>query len=156
MVEPSGFLPFNEPPGAGDKLPISPVYICTADILERGLLTRPSFYRRVILVDAYTGASKLLEQEKIVLCREADISSFEITCLPAKILPEAAARMAENAQVPEDFSGWRRITRNRRVTVSLRDISLAWRVYVVRGTEVVDTFSGERAPAASLLSSLFS
>jgi len=155
-VVPSGFLPFKAPPGAGDKLVIYPVYLCPVEVLERGLFSRPAYYRWIVAVNAFNRRLKLFEEEKIIICRDFALASFDTQDMPVKIPPDTAAGLAEYGAVTDDFRSWRRLVRNRKIAVNFDDILLVWHIYALRGSEAIDTFTGEVAPAASLVDALFS
>lgn len=154
-MEPSGFLPFKTEPGAGDKLILYPVYLCPVEIFERGLFVRPSYYRRLALVNAFSGFARLLEFEDTPLRGDFDASAFETIRLEVRISPERAAELAGQASVPDRFKSWRGAVRNRRAAVVADKIRLVWYAYAVRGGDAADLFTGETVPAASLINIFF-
>lgn len=155
-MEPSGFLPFKTTPVNGDKLVLYPVYICPVEILERGVMIRPSYSRKTVIVNAFNRRTKLLDEGLAEVSADFDISAFEARRLDVKVSPRLAAELAEYGAVTDDFRSWRRMVRSRRVEVDADKIRLAWHVYAVAGGVVTDTFSGETAPAAALADAFFS
>lgn len=154
-MEPAGFLPFTVEPQLGDRLVLYPVYLCPIGILERGLFARPTYCRRVVAVNAFNHRSKLLNAEEVPVNVAFDATPFDKRCLDVKISPELAAGIAENGAVPDEYRGWRGIARNRRADVNANEMRLVWHVYAVRGSEAIDTFTGETVPAEALITLLF-
>lgn len=154
-MEPAGFLPFTVEPQLGDRLVLYPVYLCPIGILERGLLSRPAYYRRIVAVNAFNRRSTLLDTEDVPVNASFDMTPFAKRCLDVKISPELAAVMAENGAVPDEYRGWRGIAHNRRADANENEILLVWHVYAIRGSEAIDTFTGETVPAEALIALLF-
>lgn len=154
-MEPAGFLPFTVEPRPGDRLVLYPVYLCPVGILERGLFTRPAYYRRVIAVNAFNHRSALLDTEEVPVNVSFDATPFDKRCLDVKTSPELAAGIAESGAVPDEYRGWRGVARSRRADASVNEMRLVWHVYAVRGSEAIDTFTGETVPAAALIALLF-
>lgn len=154
-MEPAGFLPFMIEPQPGDRLILYPIYICPIGILERGLFTRPVYYHRIVTVNAFNHRSALLDTEELLVNASFDATPFAKRCLDVKISPELAAGIAENGAVPDEYRSWRGVARNRRADVNVNEILLVWHVYAVRGSEAIDTFTGEAVPAEALVALLF-
>lgn len=154
-MEPAGFLPFTVEPQLGDRLVLYPVYLCPIGILERGLFSRPAYYRRIVAVNAFNHRATLLDTEEVPVNASFDAAPFDKRGLDVKISPELAAAIAENSAVPDQYRGWRGIARNRRADANANEMRLVWHVYAVRGSEAVDTFTGETVPAAALIALLF-
>ncbi|MDL2299068.1 hypothetical protein LJC40_08030 [Synergistaceae bacterium OttesenSCG-928-D05] len=155
-MEPNGYLPFQTAPQAGDKLVLFPVYVYPVEILERGLMTRPSYKYYVALVNGFNKKAELLELQKIVPDENFDASGFECKRLELKIDAQFAETLAEYGAVPEDFRSWRQVVRSRKVSIRSEKMRLLWHVYIVRGAEIVDSYTGVSLPAAGMVDMLFS
>lgn len=155
-MEPSGYLPLKVTPVNGDKLILYPAYICPVEILERGVMIRPSYYRWVVIVDAFNRRTRLLETESITVCHDFDISPFDVRRLDVRVSLRLAEELAGFGAVSEDFRNWRKMIRNRKTAVNVNQIQLAWHVFAARDGQVTDTFTGETVPAAGLTDTLFS
>lgn len=155
-LQPKGYLPFKSAPRQGDKLILFPIFIYPVEILERGLLVRPSYDYYVALVNGFNKKAELLKTEKITPVTSFDPSVFECRYLALKVPVQMAETLAEYGAVPEDFRSWRRIVRSRRAVIRTETMQLVWHVYALRGDEAVDTFTGEAAPVAGMVDLLFS
>lgn len=155
-MEPSGFLPFKTAPVNGDKLVLYPVYVCPVEILERGVMIRPSYCHKTVIVNAFNRGTRLLDDARVEVNEDFDISAFEAARLDVKVSPRLACELAEYGAVTDGFRSWRRIVRSRRIAVNADKIRLVWHVYAVSGGMVTDTFSGEASPAAGLADTFFS
>ena len=155
-TQPSGYLPMKERPEPGDKLIFIPVYIAPVEILERSLMHGPRYIYQVVIVDGYNGKTTLVDRKAVTPEMDYMPEAEEIERLDIKISPMLAKEIAEYGAVPDDFKSWKKIIRNRYVSVSEGSINVAWRVYAVRGKEILDTFSGQRIHSAGLAGMLFS
>jgi hypothetical protein len=79
----------------------------------------------------------------------------EMEHLDLKISPNVARELAECGAVPSDYKSWKRVMKNRNVMVTEGSVKVAWRVYAVRGNEILDTFTGETIKSAGLAGMLF-
>lgn len=155
-MEPSGYLPLKVTPIYGDRLILYPVYLCPVEILERGVMILPSYYRWIVTVNAFNRRIKLLETENITVCQDFDISSFDVRQLDVRVSPKFAEELAGFGAIPDDFRSWRKMLRSRKTVVNADKLQLVWHIFAVRDGQVTDTFSGETALAASLADTLFS
>ncbi|MEA4873193.1 MAG: hypothetical protein VB076_10350 [Synergistaceae bacterium] len=155
-TQPSGYLPMRERPEPGDKLIFIPVYIVPVEILERSLMHGPRYIYQVVIVDGYNGKTMLVDKKAVTPETDYMPEAEEIECLDIKISPILAKEIAEYGAVPDDFKSWKKIIRNRNVSVSEGLMKIVWRVYAVRGKEILDTFSGQRIQSAGLAGMLFS
>ena len=155
-TQPSGYLPMKERPEPGDKLIFIPVYIAPVEILERSLMHGPRYIYQVVIVDGYNGKTTLVDRKAVTPEMDYTPEADEIEHLDLKISLMLAKEIAEYGAVPDDFKSWKKIIRNRNVSVSEGSINVAWRVYAVRGKEILDTFSGQRIHSAGLAGMLFS
>ncbi|MDD4160196.1 MAG: hypothetical protein PHO18_04545 [Synergistaceae bacterium] len=155
-TQPSGYLPMKERPEPEDKLIFIPVYIAPVEILERSLMRGPRYVYQVVIVDGYSGKPTLVDKKTVAPDMDFMPENEEKEFLELKISPVLAKEIAEYGAVPADFQSWKKIIRNRNVSVSEGYMKVAWRVYAVRGKEILDTFSGERIESAGLAGMLFS
>lgn len=155
-IQPSGYLPFAVRPGAGDRLIFSPAYIFPVEILERSLMHGPKYIYQVVIVDGYNGRTILHDNKKLIPCTDFFPEDVQKEYLELKISPNLAPDIAEWGAVPSDYRSWKKIIRNRHVAVCTNEMKLVWRVYAVRDTEVLDTFTGEIIRSAGLMGMLFS
>lgn len=155
-MEPSGFLSLKVTPQSGDKLILYPVYICPVEILERGVMIRPSYYRAAVIIGAFNRRTMLLKEEDVAVCEQFVLSTFEVSRLDVKVTPEQAGELAEYGGAPDACRSWRGMIYSRRVSVNTDKIRLVWHIYAVNGGEVTDTFTGEKAQASGLVDTLFS
>ena len=154
-TQPSGYLPMKEMPRPGDKLIFIPVYIAPVEILERSLMHGPRYIYQVVIVDGYNGKTTLVDNKAVTADMDYIPEAEEKEYLDMKISPMLAKEIAEYGAVPADFQSWKKIIRNRNVSVIERSIKIVWRVYAVRGKEILDTFTGERIQSAGLAGMLF-
>lgn len=154
-TQPSGYLPMKEIPKPGDKLIFIPVYIAPVEILERSLMHGPRYIYQVVIVDGYNGKTTLVDKKAVTADMDYIPEAEEKEYLDMKISPMLAKEIAEYGAVPADFQSWKKIIRNRNVSVIERSIKIVWRVYAVRGKEILDTFTGERIQSAGLAGMLF-
>ena len=154
-TQPSGYLPMKEKPEPGDKLIFIPVYIAPVEILERSLMHGPRYLYQVVIVDGYNGKTTLVDNKAVTADMDYIPEAEEKEYLDLKISPMLAKEIAEYGAVPADFQSWKKIIRNRHVSVIERSIKIVWRVYAVRGKEILDTFTGERIQSAGLAGMLF-
>lgn len=155
-TQPSGYLPMKERPKPGDKLIFIPVYIAPVEILERSLMHGPRYIYQVVIVDGYNGKTTLVDKKAVTADMDYMPEAEEKEYLDLKISPMLAKEIAEYGAVPADFQSWKKIIRNRNVSVIERSIKIVWRVYAVRGKEILDTFTGETLQSAVLAGMLFS
>ena len=155
-LQPCGCLPFKIYPKEGDKLVLCPSYIFPIEVFERGILTRLRYLYQTVLVNAYDGRSELIEFKSIEPDITFDIASFPAERLEIKISKYIASENARFDAVPKKSKGWRSVILNRNVAVCEESAKLVWRVYIARGTEIIDTFTGESINSAGLLGMLFS
>ena len=155
-TQPSGYLPMKEIPKPGDKLIFIPVYIAPVEILERSLMQGPRYIYQVVIVDGYNGKTTLVDKKTLTADIDYMPEAEEKEYLDLKISPMLAKEIAEYGAVPADFQSWKKIIRNRNVSVIEKSIKIVWRVYAVRGKEILDTFTGERIQSAGLAGMLFS
>lgn len=153
--QPSGYLPMKERPEPGDKLIFIPVYIAPVEILERSIMQGPRYIYQVVLVDGYNGKTTLVDKKVVTPEMDYIPEAEEKEYLDLKISPMLAKEIASYGAVPADFQSWKKIIRNRNVSVMEESIKIAWRVYAVRGKEILDTFSGERIQSGCLAGMLF-
>ena len=154
-TQPSGYLPMKEIPKPGDKLIFIPVYITPVEILERSLMHGPRYIYQVVIVDGYNGKTTLVDKKAVTADMDYIPEAEEKEYLDMKISPMLAKEIAEYGAVPADFQSWKKIIRNRNVSVIERSIKIVWRVYAVRGKEILDTFTGEKIQSAGLAGMLF-
>ncbi|NLX84744.1 MAG: hypothetical protein GXZ00_03885 [Synergistaceae bacterium] len=154
-TKPCGHLPMREKPQPGDKLILIPVYVTPVEILERSLMSPPKYLYQVVIVDGYNGKATLVDEKKITLDMDFVPEAEEMEYLDLKVSPMVAKELAECGAVPSDYRNWKKVIRNRRVSVTEGSIKLAWRVYAVRGKEMLDTFTGETIKSAGLAGMLF-
>ncbi|MCE5201684.1 MAG: hypothetical protein LLF78_04155 [Synergistaceae bacterium] len=154
-MQPSGYLPFQVAPQPDDGLIFSPAYIFPVEILERGIMSRPKYLFQTVVVDGYDGRATLIEKRDLIPDAEFVPGDVRKEYLDLKISPDIAPYIAESGAVPPDCRSWRRAVKNRKVMVRTNGMKLVWRVYAVRGGEVLDTFSGEVINSAGLLGMLF-
>ena len=154
-TQPSGYLPMKEIPKPGDKLIFIPVYIAPVEILERSLMHGPRYIYQVVIVDGYNGKTTLVDKKAVTADMDYIPEAEEKEYLDMKISPMLAKEIAEYGAVPADFQSWKKIIRNRNVSVIERSIKIVWRVYAVRGKEILDTFTGEKIQSAGLAGMLF-
>lgn len=155
-TQPSGYLPMKEKPEPGDKLIFIPVYIAPVEILERSLMHGPRYLYQVVIVDGYNGKTTLVDNKAVTADMDYIPEAEEKEYLELKISPMLAKEIAEYGAVPADFQSWKKIIRNRNVSVTEKSIKIVWRVYAVRSKEILDTFTGERIQSAGLAGMLFS
>lgn len=155
-IQPCGCLPFKVYPKEGDRLVLCPAYVFPIEVFERGLMTRVKYLFQTVVVNGYDGRAELVDGKCIEPDVSFDISLFEAERLEVKISGGIAAEIAKYDSAPKDSRGWRRIVLNRNIAVCADKMKLVWRVYIVRGPEVVDAFSGECMKSAGLLGMLFS
>jgi len=155
MTQPCGYLPMREKPQPGDKLIFIPVYVAPVEILERSLMAPPKYLFQVVIVDGYKGKTTLVEEKTVKLDMDFVPDAEEMEYLDLKVSPNMARELAECGAVPSDYRSWKRVMRNRNVMVAEASIKVAWRVYAVRGSELLDTFTGETIKSAGLAGMLF-
>ena len=153
--QPSGYLPMKERPAPGDKLIFIPVYVAPVEILERSLMRGPRYLYHVVIIDGYNGNTALFGEKTIILDMDFIPEADEQERLELRISPALAKELAECEAVPSDFQSWKRVIRNRNVSVNEPKIQLAWRIYAVRNKEIIDTFTGETIRSAGLAGMLF-
>jgi|ADurb_Gel_01_Slu_FD_contig_81_68879_length_1238_multi_3_in_0_out_0_1 hypothetical protein len=153
--QPSGYLPMKERPAPGDKLIFIPVYVAPVEILERSLMRGPRYLYQVVIIDGYNGNTALFGEKTIILDMDFIPEADEQERLELRISPALAKELAECGAVPSDFQSWKRVIRNRNVSVNEPKIQLAWRIYAVRNKEIIDTFTGETIRSAGLAGMLF-
>lgn len=150
---PELFLPLKIFPEAGDEVLLSPVYLLPVNIMERGLLTRVKLTTKTVLVDASSGrASSCDGRVKLCAARELPAAARE---LPVKLSPAEAEAVAETAASPEEARGWRRGLRSAELFFLDSGRALAWRAYIVRGSLLIDTFTGESRDTSSVIDIFF-
>jgi len=154
-TQPSGYLPMKERPKPGDKLIFIPVYIAPVEILERSLMHGPRYIYQVVIVDGYNGKTTLVDKKALPPETDFVPESEEEERLELKISPALAKELAEYGAIPSDFQSWKKIIRNRNVSVNERSMKLAWRICAVRDKEILDTFTGETIRSAGLAGMLF-
>ena len=155
-TQPSGYLPMKERPAPGDKLIFIPVYAVPVEILERSLMHGLRYIYQVVIVDGYNGRTTLVDKKSIDPDMDFFPGSAEEERLELKISPSLAKELAEYGAVPSDFQSWKRVIRNRNVSVKEESMKMIWRVYAVREKEMLDTFTGETIRSAGLAGMLFS
>ena len=155
-MQPCGCLPLKVYPEEGDKLVLCPSYIFPIEVFERGILTRLRYLYQTVLVNAYDGRSELIDLISVEPDAVFDFSSFAAERLETKITRYAAAECAKYDAVPKQSKGWRSVILNRNVAVCDDRAKLVWRIYFARGSEMVDTFTGESIRSAGLHGMLFS
>ena len=129
--QPSGYLPMKERPAPGDKLILVPVYVVPVEILERSIMHGLRYLYQVVIVDGYNGRTTLEDKKSVDPDTDFVPETDEQECLELKISPS-------------------------RVSINERKIQVAWRIYAVRGKEIIDTFTGETIRSAGLAGMLFS
>jgi len=154
--QPSGYLPMKERPAPGDKLILVPVYVVPVEILERSIMHGLRYLYQVVIVDGYNGRTTLEDKKSVDPDTDFVPETAEQECLELKISPSLAKELAEHGAVPSEFQSWKRVIRNRRVSINERKIQVAWRIYAVRGKEIIDSFTGETIRSAGLAGMLFS
>ena len=154
-TEPCGYLPMQEKPQPGDKLIFIPVYVAPVEMLERSLMAPPKYLFQVVIVDGYNGKTTCVDEKSITLDMDFVPDAEEMEHLDLKISPNVARELAECGAVPSDYKSWKRVMKNRNVMVTEGSVKVAWRVYAVRGNEILDTFTGETIKSAGLAGMLF-
>lgn len=147
---PRKFLPLKAGPEPGDRLVAVPCYVLSANMAERGLLTRLTVKEVTAVVDAARGSAVIVDGA--VEPREMPEIPEDIKILPARLKPseaEGAALAAVSAASPR---GWKRGLRHSELFFkhSGEDVS-ALRLYIIRGPLLIDAFTGESSGAASLI-----
>ncbi len=155
-IEPCGYLPMTKKPRPGDKLIFIPVYIAPVETLERSIMHGPRYLYQVVIVDGYSGKTTLVDEKSIDPDRDFVPEKGEEERLELKVSPVLAKELAEFGAVPSDFQSWKKIIRNRNVSVNENGMKIVWRLYAVRGKEILDTFTGETIRSAGLAGMLFS
>lgn len=155
-TEPCGYLPMREKPQPGDKLIFIPVYVIPVEMLERNLMAPPRYLFQVVIVDGYNGKTTCVDEKAVTLDMDFVPDAEEMEYLDLKISLSVAKELAECGAVPSDYRSWKRVIKNRNVMVTEGSIKVAWRVYAVRGNELLDTFTGETIKSAGLAGMLFS
>ncbi len=154
--QPCGYLPMKEKPKPGDKLIFVPVYVAPVEMLERSIMHGPRYLYQVVIVDGYNGRTTLVDKKSVDLEMDFVPESDEEERLELKVSPSLAKELAEYGAVPADFQSWKKIIRNRNVSVTEGMVKIAWRIYAVRGKDILDTFTGETIRSAGLAGMLFS
>ncbi|NLD06066.1 MAG: hypothetical protein GX672_09325 [Synergistaceae bacterium] len=154
--QPCGYLPMKEKPRPGDKLIFIPVYVAPVEMLERCLMSPPKYLYQVVIVDGYNGKTTLVEEKTVTLDMDFVPEAEEMEYLDLKVSLLLARELAERGAVPSDYRSWKKVIKNRNVFVPEESIKVAWRVYAVRGNEILDTFTGETIKSAGLAGMLFS
>lgn len=137
-------------PEPGDKLAAVPFYALPANIAERGVFTRLKIKPVTALVNASSGAAEIIEEEIV----PAEYSGLPagIKTAPVKLSraeAEGAAVAAASASSPR---GWKRgLCRTDIFLISAERDALALRLYIIRGPQLIDSFTGESGEAASLI-----
>ncbi len=155
-IQPCGCLPFKVYPKEGDRLVLCPAYVFPIEVFERGLMTRVKYLFQTVVVNAYDGRAELVDEKCVDPDCDFSVEAFAAECLDVKISADIAAEIAKYDAVPKDSRGWRKIMLSRNVAVCEDRVKLVWRVYLVRNSEAVDTFTGDVIKSAGLLGMLFS
>ena len=146
---PEGFLPLQVMPEKGDRVILSPAYVFPANIMERGLFTKVSLISKTVVVDAANGRTSIADED-ITLWPELSFPSVPRE-LPAKIDEHRALAIAEMMATPEEARGWRRGFNSAKVLFRAAEFNFAWHVYIIRGSLLIDAFTGDGGEAASVI-----
>ena len=146
---PGGFLPLQVMPEKGDRVILSPAYVFPANIMERGLFTKVSLISKTVVVDAANGRTSIADED-ITLWPELSFPSVPRE-LPAKIDEHRALAIAEMMATPEEARGWRRDFNSAKVLFRAAEFNFAWHVYIIRGSLLIDAFTGDGGEAASVI-----
>ena len=146
---PEGFLPMKTALSCGDKAILSPVYLFGANVMLRGIFFGLKLTPVTVAVDAASGRTSLLEKAPEILSR-LELPS-ECRRLEAKLSRATAEAFAEEAAVPDNARGWRRGITSAKILFRPGECGFVWRVYILRGNSLIDSFSGEAADASGVV-----
>ncbi|MBR4400905.1 MAG: hypothetical protein IKT09_04340 [Synergistes sp.] len=147
--EPKSFLPVKIPVSESDTAILSPVYLFGANVMLRGIFFGVKLIPVTAAVDAASGRTWLIEGTAEV----ADDLSLPCACrrLDAKLSRTTAAALADEAAVPDCARGWRRGITSAKVIARPAEERFVWHVYILRGNQLIDGFSGASADASGLI-----
>ena len=149
---PVGYLKLKVELKPQDRLLKAPVYLFPVNILERGLLSGIRLTRVTAMTDAANGRVSVVPEEAEVFMPEVEPEAQEL----ARRFSLREARMAaEELAVPEETRGWKRGFRTSTLLFREEEFRFVWRLYIIRGPLLIDTFTGEESEAAALISRLF-
>jgi len=154
-MEPNGCLPLKVLPRPDDRLIFAPVFILPVESLERGLFSRPKYIFETVLVDGCSGSVNLSSDRDLIVDYDYVPGDGQKEYLKIKVSPEFAQEAARFGALPEDCRSWHSLVKQRHVFVRAEGMKLAWRVYIIRDQEVIDTFSGRRSDNAEMVGMLF-
>lgn len=147
--EPKSFLPVKIHLLESDTAILSPAYLFGANVMLRGILFGVKLTPVTVSVDAASGRTSLIKGTAEV----TDDISFPCACrrLEAKLSKTAAAALADEAAVPDCAKGWRRGITSAKVIARPAEERYVWHVYILRGNQLIDSFSGASADASGLI-----
>lgn len=147
--EPKSFLPVKISVLESDTAILSPVYLFGANVMLRGIFFGVKLTPVTAAVDAASGRAWIIEGTADV----ADDLSLPCACrrLDAKLSRTTAAALADEAAVPDCAKGWRRGVTSAKVIARPAEERFVWHVYILRGNQLIDGFSGASADASGLI-----
>ncbi len=136
----------------GDRTVVSPVWFVPAEIFSRGMLKKPSYQYRTVVIDAMTGAF-LLDMDRDPTWEETRETP------PRKILQPVierfrAAFLAERSLQNRGHRGWRSFGNYLSVQVDPEKALLRWRHVVLRDRVALDGLTAEPLKGSELLTAL--
>lgn len=146
---PRKFLPLKAEPEQGDRLVAVPCYVLSANMAERGLLSRLTVKEVTAVVDAARGTAVIIEGS--VEPREMPEIPDDIKILPARLTHAEAESAASAAVSSASPRGWKRGLRHSELFFKHSGDVSALRLYIIRGPLLIDAFTGESSGAASLI-----
>lgn len=146
---PDCFLPLKIAPAKGDKIILSPAYIFPANIMARGLFAGVSLITKTIVVDASNGRTVLSDSD----IRPCEAPEFPCATreLPVKLSEHQALYAAEMMATPEEARGWRRGFNSVKVLFRTSEFKFVWHTYIIRGSLLIDAFTGDESEAADVI-----
>lgn len=147
-TRPEGYLPFKISPEPGDRLIKAPVWVVHVDLMERGIFIGVKMRSAAVLVDASNGRSSTANECVTAFFPESEPEARE---LRIKCPRRAAEAAAEFDVVPDEAKGWRRSFHSCRPFIREEDTKLLWRLYIIRGSQLIDTFTGRSGEAAEVI-----
>ena len=146
---PDCFLQLKVMPAEGDKIILSPAYFFPANIMSRGLFAGVSLVTKTIVVDASNGRAVISDAD-IRPCAVPDFPCIPRE-LPVKLSEHQALSAAEMMATPEEARGWRRGFNSVRVFFRNSEFNFVWHTYIIRGSLLIDAFTGEESEAADVI-----
>ena len=147
--EPKSFLPVKIPLQESDRALLSPVYLFGANVMLRGIFFGVKLKPVTVAVDASSGRTSLIEGTAEI------IDDLYIPCpcrrLDAKLSRTTAAALADEAAVPDCARGWRRGIVSAKVLARPAEERFVWQIYILRGNQLIDSFSGASSDASGLI-----